>query len=373
MRNRWVYTCFILVILWGVRFDLTAQNSYQTDLLGRMATYMKLASTFETLKDGTYWKHFSFNGKPITVIVRNGRIEHIGYALFTPYLRSTFSSPVFNFLERYTLEIDLPLNREKEVVRQIAEDDISFDKGTFAFFQTLLRDTTFLVQIDNDGKRYTVSWHKNNLAHCSIHFPISFDLLNGSEMLENERRIRADIWADPLCQVVSVQVSRKQLLPTWQSNYFILPGESYYTDSLNTNRYYEQDPEGNFRLMYHAKYPLESLANLFTTSEIENQFAIDIRLKKYGYQEELMNIPLNRWVSFCLNNGCKPFFGVISFDGNVAECELIMQNKNQGYDHAMRITFDISLLENRKGVVQARLNSYVPTSKIKYLFDEIKQ
>lgn len=373
MENRWLYTCFIFLLLWGGHSDLAAQNSYQTDLLGRMATSLQLTSQFNTLKDGVYWKHFSFSGKPITVIVQNRRIEHIGYALFTPYQRSVISSPVFNFLERYSLEVDLTMNREKTVVKQIAEDDISFEKGTFSFFQTLLKDTTFVLNIKNNGKRYTVNWHKNDVLHCSVNFPMDFDLLNGSEMLENERRIKTDIWTYPLQKVVPMNVSLDKLQSTWQNNYFILPGESYYIDELNTNRYYEQSPKGEFRLVYHSKYPLESLANLLTTQEIENEFTMNIRLKKYGFQEELISVPLNRWTNYCLMIGCRPFFGVISYEGNLAVCELVMRNVDQGYNHIMKITFDTSQLDARKGVIQARLNCYVPSSKIEYLFDEIKQ
>lgn len=353
---------------------LNARISYRTDLLERMASVMQLTSRLDTLRNGMYTHQIFYKGKPLTVIVRDNRIEHIGYALFTSYQRSCERFPVYNFLERYFLEIDLPLKREKTVTRKIAEDNVSLEKGTFSFFQTLWQDTTYNIRIENrNGERYIVSWHKEDTVYCSINFPIDFDLLNGSGMLENEMRIEADLLNASLVKVNPVRVNRDELLPAWQSNYFILPGESYYTDELNTNRYYELDTEGSFRLVYNPKYPLESLANLLTSSEIDNQFVVDIHLKKYGYREKRMSIPLNCWTGYCMKNGCKPFFGVIEYDGNRAVCELIMRNADLGYNHVMKIVFDVSRLESKKGSFEARLNCYVPCSKIKYLFDEIRQ
>lgn len=373
MKRYGLHVCLMLFFLGVINPDAPAQHEFRTDLLARMAASMQISS-LDTLQEGIHWQSLSYKGDPVTVIVRNHRIEHIGYALFTPFQRSALPAPVCNLLERYALEINLPLKREKSTVRQIAEDGISFEKGTFSFFRELIKDTTYQVTVENrNGKQYAVSWHKAGTVCCSVQFPVDFGLLNGSEMLENERRIGKEIEQTPATSGNPARVSRDQLLPTWQTNYFILPGESYYTDELNTNRYYEQDKEGEFRLVYHSRYPLESLANLLTTTEIENQFILDIRLKKYGCTEETISVPLSRWTGFCLDNGCKPFFGVISYDGNLAVCELIMRNTQQGYNHILKVTFDIRQLENKKGVIQARLNSYVPASKIKYLFDEIRQ
>jgi hypothetical protein len=67
--------------------------------------------------------------------------------------------------------------------------------------------------------------------------------------------------------------------------------------------------------------------------------------------------------------GCKAFFGIISLEkDNIATCELIMHNHRMGYNHIMKITFPMSTFDERKGRIQARLNSYVNSSRIKNLF-----
>ena len=52
--------------------------------------------------------------------------------------------------------------------------------------------------------------------------------------------------------------------------------------------------------------------------------------------------------------------------------ELIMQNEALGYTHVMKLSLDPSTLKGRKGVIKARLNSYVPMSNVKALFHESK-
>lgn len=71
-----------------------------------------------------------------------------------------------------------------------------------------------------------------------------------------------------------------------------------------------------------------------------------------------------------MRQGCTPYFGVISFEGTLAVCELLMRNANEGYCHVMKVTCDVEQLLDKKGNITARLTSYVPTFKIKNLFKE---
>lgn len=368
--------CFIslLFTFLGVNTCLViAQNRYRTDLLANMAESLRLSPQLNTLKNGCHKSDFSYKQRPLNVCIHNGRICHIGYLLFSDQQRKAFIPSVCNFLERYTLMADLPLERKKTVAKQLVEDDINFTKGTLASITKLTGDTTLNVTIDNqNNKRYKVSWYQKEELYCSVDFPIGYDLLHGTEMNENERRIVEEILYTPLPALQPLSVKREQLLTTWQPNYFILPGESYYTDQLNANRYYEKLNDGQFKLMFNQRYPLETLANLFTTLELENDFQLSVRLIKYDFNEDNFKVPLSQFVSYFLQQGCLPYFGVISYEKTIAVCQLVMRNSDEGYCHAMKVTFDVEQLSDKKGKVTVRLNSYVPTSKINYLFEELK-
>lgn len=368
--------CFIglLFAIWCVKASsMVTYSRYQTDLLTSMAESLELSAQLDTLKNGCYKSQFFYKNRPLNVCVRNNRVSHIGYLLFSDRQRQALNSPVYDFLERYTLAADLPLARKKTNNKQLVEDDINFTKGTFASITKLVGDTTLNLSIDNlNNKRYKVSWYKEKELFCSVDFPIGYDLLHGTEMIENERRIVEDIMHNPLPAIQPSTVKRDQLLSTWQSNYFILPGESYYVDQLNTNRYYEKLSDGHFKLIFNQRYPLESLANLLTTLELENDFQLSVRLKKYDYNEENFNVSLSQFISYFLQQGCVPYFGVMSYEDTIAVCQLVMRNSDEGYCHVMKLTFDVEQLIDRKGKMVVRMNSFIPTSKIKYLFEELK-
>lgn len=125
-----------------------------------------------------------------------------------------------------------------------------------------------------------------------------------------------------------------------------------------------------FELLYSEDMPIESMANLVTGTDIDDSISIDILLVKYGYRTEQFTVPLRQWITFCIAEGCQPYFGVISQDSSEVVCELIMHNELFGYAHVMKLTFNPIIIAQRKGIVKARLNSYVPINNLKSLFDE---
>lgn len=371
MKKRFRLISILFAFLWTNSSLLTAQSRYQTDLLASMAESLKLSSQLDTLKNGCYSFNYFYKKRPLNVFVDNGKVTHIGYVLFSNGQRKVLNSPVYNFLERYVLEVDLPLERKRSTSQQLAEDDINFSTGDLASLSKLIGDTTLNLAIENlNEKRYKVGWYKKDKLFCSIDFPIGYDLLRGTEIVENERRIAEDIQCASLLSVKPLSVKREQLLSTWQPNYFILPGESYYTDQLNTNRYYEKLNDGQFQLIFSRKYPQESLANILTTLELKNNFQVRVRLKKYDFKEDNFKVSLTQFISFFLREGCVPYFGIISYKDTTLVCQLVMRKPDEGYCHVMKVTFDVEQLLDKKGEIAVRLNSFIPTSKIKNLFEE---
>lgn len=372
-----LYACMLLYVATAMWSGLYAHNDYKTDLLNEISVCMKLHDTISNMPNGEYYGKLKYGNKPLTVIIDNGVVEHIGYMIFTKCQRDGLRSPVCNFVERYLLESSLPLKRDKNIDTRMHEDDVHFNSGKITDLYRLMQDTSNTISVKLlDGRRYELRWYNLTGDVCSLDFPVDYGLLNGSEMLENERRLEKFLLhpVNIVGKKDSMEIKRDYLLATWQSNYFILPGKSYYTDALTSNRYYEKDDlSGSYRLVYNTKYPQESIANLLTTAEIENEFLLDVKFVKYGGANSRIAVPLNSWVQYCIKSGCEPFFGIISYDGNIAECEVIMRNEAMGYNHIMKVTFDVSLLEAREGSIKTRLNSYVPFGNIKFLFEELNK
>ena len=73
------------------------------------------------------------------------------------------------------------------------------------------------------------------------------------------------------------------------------------------------------------------------------------------------------------SKGCTPYFCVISESNGVMDCELIMRNEVLQYNHVMRMKVGVNYVKERKGIIDARLDAYVPTHYIKNLFNELQQ
>ena len=351
-----------------------ASNGYSTDLLKHMAEVMNISQSLEQLKDGEYYQLQSYQNRAITVIVADGEVAHIGFSLFTPSMRKSLHSPACEFLERYALEITLPLKRERSIARKLSEDGIFFRNGDFESLKLLQNDTTWQVGLEvlND-KRCTVSWSKDGKEKFAVNFPIEYDLLAGTSMSENERRLAEYVRRSSAKPQTFFLTDESLLEKVPHGKCYVLKGDYYYNKELNTDRYFEKSKNNTFKLFYHRNYIRESLSNLLTTAAVDNDYDMQIRLIKYGFEQDTINVKLNQWLNYFIRQGCQAYFGIISIDKNVADCEIIMKNVAMGYIHVMRLNIDIETLEERKGLIKARLNSYVPTTRVRYLFDELKK
>lgn len=350
-----------------------AGNRYRTDLLQRMAEALTANERLDTLPEGRYVGLLQYKTHPVTVVVADSTVVHIGYSFFSEELREAMPSPALDFVERYPLSLDLPLQRERSVARHLDEDGVFFRGGNMATLHQVASDTTLSVSVENlNGKRYTVHWMRDGEDRLAVNFPIEYNLLAGTNMGENERRLLPDVvrWSAALREAEKPDTAL--LKPTLQGRYFILPGEDFYLPQINANRYYERDENDSLRLVCSTGLMVGSVANILTTGQVENDYTLEIRLVKYGFAQDTVQVRLNQWINYCLDNGCKPYFGLISETDGVAECELIMWNPNMGYLHSMRLTFDALTLNERQGFLSGRLNSFIGITKVKYLFDEIK-
>ena len=259
----------------------------------------------------------------------------------------------------------------KTVEAFMREEKVAFLQGGFDELRAACADTAAAMEVSLvDGKRYALSFYRDTVPTVVLSYPASYQLILGVTMVEAEDRLFDEVWRTPLPPVEESQVAAELLQQVGTSAVYVLTGSSYVIPELNSNRYYVQEEAGRFGLLYSEDLPLETLANLLTGADIEHQIVLDIKLVKYGYRTEDAQVPLRQWVAFCLAQGCTAYFGAISQDSVRVVCECVMHNEAMGYAHVMKLECSPSVLEARKGVVSARLNSYVPISNVKSLFKE---
>lgn len=348
-----------------------AASGYRSDLLERMSGVLHADSLYAGLGEGFHYAAFRHGGFPVSVRIGRDEIQHLGFSLFPASTRSQLPEAICDFLERYALELFLPLPREKSIKMQMLEDGVEFAHASLdRMVSALCRDTVIAVSLQNiRERRYCFSW-KNALDSGTIVFPVDWQLLSGRSMTENENRLPGEVEESIILQPLSLPEPHS-LVQTAEGLLSTDEG-CYYIANLSANRYY-QKKRGGVCLFDDPRQTDAFTANLFTGAGINNSLILKIKMRTYGLTSLFFTTSLDKWISFCIGNGCKPYWGIISEDSDKLEGELIFRNAECGYNHVMRIWIPRQNLYERTGEIQARLMPFVPTHGIRYLFEETYQ
>lgn len=353
-------------------------NSYYSEELKALAVKANLATYSDTLNDGFYYATTVYKKKPVTIIVEDNEVKHIGYSIFSPQQRKTFNPLCCNFIERYALLLKVPMERNRTQHEMMQQDKVIFRTGNFDTLEAIIgtRDTTLKIDYDCENNINFFTWNKNGRIVCELGFPSSYKLLLGMEMDELDARLKRDILNTQIPISDSIRVfSKEELVASITRDYYVKKGSYYYFAELNSDNFYQPvGLEGNkFSLMFNCKYPQQSLANVMTNNCLPNDFLLKIKQEVYGNKDSVYTAPLAKYISFCLKKGCTPYFCVISESNGVMDCELIMRNEVLQYNHVMRMKVGINDVKERKGIIDARLDAYVPTHYLKNIFNELQQ
>ena len=169
------------------------------------------------------------------------------------------------------------------------------------------------------------------------------------------------------------KISKEQLEKLFEPNYFVLKGDSFYVASLNSNNYYVEQVQNQYKLLFSDRHPIESFANLLTTNSIDNDIRADIKLVMYDFKSERVDVPLSCLLNYFMLKGCKAYFGMIERNADTYTAELLMLKRDEGYCHTIKLMFNAANISSRSGVVTGRMNCYIPISKVKFLFEEDKK
>ena len=364
-----------LTVLLVLPFASSAKNRYQSDLLSQMAESLQMKTVLDTLSDGSYIAQQSYKSHPLSIIVSGGEVEHIGYSLFSKEMRAVAPSPVYNFLERYALQANLPLKRTKSVERQLYEDDVIFTVGNIYKLSSIWAMPNVNFSIDNrEDRMCRATWDQNGKVFCSVCFPVNYNLYHGTDLVENQRRLLDDLRRVSVIQPkVDRGISKGMLVKLFEPNYFVLKGDSFYVATLNSNNYYVQEGNEQYKLLFSDRHPVESFANLLTTNSIDNSIQAQVKLVMYDFKSEMVNVPLVSLLNYFMSKGCKAYFGMIDKKNETYTSELLMLKRDEGYGHAIKLTFNTANVTSKSGTITGRMNCYIPISKVKFLFEEKKK
>lgn len=364
------FSVLMLLLVVSITSAKAQSVIYASRLLEQMAKMMQMTDTIKKLPEGVSLRCYSYKGLPLTVVKNGNRVRHIGYSIFTKAQREKVGEIRSNFIERFLLTTDLPLKREKTVEEEMQEEKILFRSGSLSMLKSFVKDNSCTLEASLVKERmHTVKWSKGGKVVCEMGFPADHELMTGRNMLENDERLQMDILSMQ-DSVMKGKYSFSEKTLQKHQDIYVLFGGNYMFKELSANRFFLKNADGTYSPLCNTKAPRESIANLFTSNDIKNNYTLAITQKQFNYNQSTFTVPLAKWVNYYKEQGFSPYFCIISQDKTKIDCLLILHNQDMGCNHVMRIKFNPDTLVDRSGSITARLNAFVPTSNIKDLYYE---
>ena len=321
-----------------------AQTTFRTSELQRLAKELKINTG--QLQEG--YNYLTNGGLALTVHLQNNMIDHIGLHLFTEEIRQMNNSSIFDFLERYFLQLKYPPT-VKTAAMMIRDDEFRFETGSMKTLNELRLTDDFSYQYDNH--RYMVQWQREGRKLLAVSFPVEYQLISGENKIEAEQHILPDIQQTTAADNVETT--------SMSAN-----GENYILKEFSNRLYYI-----GRRLVASSRYPAETAANMMLSAKTNGDYQLNITQVSYGFKHSTAEVDLKQWITYCSNNGCQLYFGTESVDkkGNV-KAVVIAVNTAENYNHVLTVSIPAKVIASKQGTVEANLYPYIPTQNIRTLF-----
>lgn len=325
---------------------ITAQPQFRTSELKRLASVLSIDTS--QLPEG--YSYPVVNGNQLTVHVTKQTIDHIGLHLFSPEIRNASSSPIFDFLERYFLQLKNP-PKVKSAANMLRDDQFYFIQGSLASVDKIRVSDDFAF--NNDNHRYTAIWNRQGRIMLSVSFPVEYELISGENKIEAEENLLIDIRRTTI----------KQQKEDLERN------DSYINECFSNRLYHQQG-----KLVFNSQHPVETLANLMLSTQIRAKYDLKVTQISYGFQKKVFQVPLRQWIAFCQNNGCQLYFGVEKMNekGDISAVVLAV-NQAENYNHVLTIDTSSEVIDAKHGVIEARLYPYIPTHNVLNMFANFRK
>lgn len=309
-----------------------------------------------------------------------GRVGFIGLRLFDATVQTKYASPVYEFIERYFLEL-LLLADPDAVALKLEEDkvDLAFNGTPYAGGMWNLPDRIAALNantafaLNADMERYTVGWQLPD-GTLKMVFPKQYELIVGADKMEMEKGLMEELARANALPNEMDTVDIAGLEPSPRKGYYIRKGGHYLANEMHSDTYYREIGNGKAVLVFDAALPAESLANLFQEGWCgdDRRVMIQVQHHCYGNSKVEFMLELPQWVAYCKQHKCDVYFGMEQSDGTTLKGTVIVVNPDLGYNHMLYFECAADLFTRLRPHVDAVLYSYVPTHNIKDLFNDYK-
>lgn len=347
--------CLVTLLLLSI--SAWGQVQFATARLQTMAGLLALEKDKLTVGENDGYYHL---GYPLNVRVNKwNEVEHIGYKLFTQDVRKSNPLPVYDFLERYFLELDLLRDMDKSM--RLAIDKVQLSNKNLSIIHTFDGSETLNIDILS-LKKYQVVWSKDGLNILTVTFDMDYQLLSGCNSVEAEQKLIRELQRH---QFEGQQELAVDFPEANQSNSFWQVNDgTYILEEIRHTLYYHKNENGRWKLVCDAGHPVWSTFNLMLSRDMDNDCNLDLIVDLYGYKEKEMMVSLRKWIDFCCMQGCKSYLGIKTNQESKITGTVFMVNEKMGYNHMLTIEVCKDVFASRKGNIRSRLYAYIPLHNV---------
>ncbi len=358
MNKRIVIAMIIMAVV-----QFCAAANYSTRKLQRIATAASLVVAdgmgANASDDTTYF----YKRRQLSVRTNAlGDVSHIGYRMFNrEIVRMQGNAPVFDFLERYMLELDLKFDGIQPAERMDI-DGVRIVKGNLAMFSGINDSTGISVEyIPRRMYRLTFTVAGKPLM---VTVPVDCQLLRGADAMELEDILARDIVRLSLDGEVSSPLSYWSRARCSESEGNRILDNGCYLSDMIGSKLYMRFRNGKWQLYNDDANPTRSVLNIMLTGMSEGELPLKLTIDKYGHKAEEVNTVLAKFLAFCRKEGCMVYGGIKTVGKDVITGTLFVPNEQYGYNHVLSFTFPLTILKGKKDSISARLYAYIPLQNV---------
>lgn len=349
----------VVLVLLLAFIPLTREHSYSTRLLAELG-----GKVIPELQGDVY------KGCAVAMREDDGVVDHIGIRLFDDELKQDQYGYIYEFPERYLLEILAEKDSEALEVK-MTHDSVKLVTGNLDSISDIQKKgEAFSVTVTSDFK-YRYSWSDASGSEIfAMTAPAQCELMLGRNKIELEERFRLMASRSVFPEGFYPLSPVAEPLRLNRDVYVDKRGE-YMTELMRGDVYYKKDGK-EYKLLSDSRHPYETLCNMLIVPDAfaDRDYVAEVTLNGYGFEKRNFRCPLRRLMNICLWEGCVPYVGLEEESGDKIVVTLVMVNESLGYNHTLKVEVSPEILSGRKGVVKITANVYTAVHNLKSLYDD---
>lgn len=346
----------------GLSVMRAQQAVFQSKLLSEIGKSIGYIPN-DTLPEGIYTAG-TFNGLPVVAQYDNRHtVTHLGIKLFSQEMRDAYASDVYDFLERYFLE--LFTWKKTDLIQKLEDDKVMFITGSMNSLRYIKEDTPFSIYRAED-KYYEVSWKKEDGEELlAMAFPINYELLLGMPQVEIANTMYDRIVSSPTYKEVILPDSPQCI----DNNVYRTEPLRYYQLEDVNNSLYVRRNDDQFALVVDTAYINYSVTNVLQQPTFCNN-PISVEQSVYGFKKLNYTITISKWIDYCHGAGLNTYVAIEEEYDDAIKVLLVAENKDLGYNHLLSFIVPRDFIVKPNAEIKCQMSAFVPTHNVKNLYQQ---